>query len=121
MARACCSLYTAAAPAQPTLHPIHPPPHPHTQPHPGKSLLYTAAAGVPPHQILPVCLDVGTNTPSLLEDPGYKGLRSKRVVGADYDAIVEEFVAALQAWRPHVLLQFEASADVFLAGWGLRA
>ncbi|KDD74437.1 malic enzyme, partial [Helicosporidium sp. ATCC 50920] len=73
----------------------------------GKSLLYTAAAGVPPHQVLPVCLDVGTNRTSLLESSSYTGLRRRRVTGADYAAFLDEFVDALRAWRPHVLLQFE--------------
>lgn len=77
----------------------------------GKSLLYTAAAGVPPHQILPVCLDVGTNNKSLLEDPEYKGLRQPRVTGKAFEELVEEFIAALRAWQPHVLLQFEDFAN----------
>lgn len=77
----------------------------------GKSLLYTAAAGVPPHQILPVTLDVGTNNPGLLDDPEYRGLRQRRLSGAAYEALVAEFVAALQAWQPHVLLQFEDFAN----------
>ncbi|PRW57539.1 NADP malic enzyme [Chlorella sorokiniana] len=77
----------------------------------GKSLLYTAAAGVPPHQILPVVLDVGTNNQALLDDPQYAGLRQRRVTGAEYDSLVEEFIRALKAWRPHVLLQFEDFAN----------
>ena len=50
---------------------------------------------------------MGTNNQALLADPAYAGLRQRRVTGPAYDALVEEFVAALQAWRPHVLLQFE--------------
>lgn len=73
----------------------------------GKITLYTAAAGVNPMQCLPVCLDVGTNNQALLDDPQYKGLRQRRCTGTEYDAFVEEFVTALQQWRPHVLLQFE--------------
>ena len=73
----------------------------------GKSLLYTAAAGVPPPQILPVCIDVGTNNAALLADPAYRGLRQRRLGGAAYEAVLEEFVGALQAWRPHVVLQWE--------------
>jgi malate dehydrogenase (oxaloacetate-decarboxylating)(NADP+) len=77
----------------------------------GKSLLYTAAAGVPPHAILPVCLDVGTNNACLLADPAYPGLRHPRLQGAQYRAVTDEFVAALRAWRPHVVLQFEDFAN----------
>ncbi|GBG68540.1 hypothetical protein CBR_g3084 [Chara braunii] len=73
----------------------------------GKILLYTVIGGVDPMVCLPVCLDVGTDNASLLEDPEYKGLRQKRLRGAEYDEFVEEFVSALYAWQEHVLLQFE--------------
>jgi hypothetical protein len=35
-------------------------------------------------------------------------------MGAAYDQLVAEFVAALKAWQPHVLLQFEVGAAL----WG---
>jgi malate dehydrogenase (oxaloacetate-decarboxylating)(NADP+) len=74
----------------------------------GKILLYTTMAGVPPSACLPLCLDVGTNNQALLDDPGYKGLRRARLRGPSYDALVEELVTALRAWRPRgLVLQFE--------------
>jgi len=77
----------------------------------GKSLLYTAAAGVTPSAILPVCIDVGTANASLLNDSSYKGLRQPRLTGAVYEAVLEEFISALKMWRPHVVLQFEDFAN----------
>ena len=40
----------------------------------GKSVVY-GAAGIDPRTILPVTVDVGTNTQRLLEDPLYVGQR----------------------------------------------
>jgi malate dehydrogenase (oxaloacetate-decarboxylating)(NADP+) len=81
----------------------------------GKLALYTACAGVPPTQCLPVMLDVGTENQGLLDDPLYVGLHERRLRGADYDALVEEFVCATQDVFPGVLVQFEdfATAHAF--------
>lgn len=73
----------------------------------GKMALYTALGGIPPHHCLPILLDAGTDNQALLENPIYIGWQHKRVRGAEYDAFIEAFVAAVMKRWPNILLQWE--------------
>jgi len=77
----------------------------------GKLALYSAFGGIDPRRTLPIVLDVGTNNPERLNDPNYLGWRHERIVGQDYDDYVDEFVTALSARFPQVLLQWEDFAQ----------
>jgi len=78
----------------------------------GKLQLYTACAGIDPDQLLPVCLDVGTNNTKLLEDPLYTGLVHERARGKEYDDFIDEFVTAIKdKWGELTLIQWEDFAN----------
>lgn len=73
----------------------------------GKLSLYCAAGGIPPHRVLPVVLDVGTDNEELLNDKFYLGVQEKRMRGKEYYHLVEEFMNAVRYRWPNVLVQFE--------------
>jgi len=73
----------------------------------GKLSLYTACAGIPPHQCLPVMMDIGTNNEEIRNDILYLGYPHVRLEGEAYLEMLEEFVMAIQDKYPKALIQFE--------------
>jgi malate dehydrogenase (oxaloacetate-decarboxylating)(NADP+) len=73
----------------------------------GKLELYTACAGVPPHYLLPMYLDAGTNNEQYLRDPLYLGMRKTRPSTEELYSFVDEFVEAVQEVFPKCCIHFE--------------
>ncbi|MGR3741898.1 malolactic enzyme [Companilactobacillus sp. DQM5] len=73
----------------------------------GKLMVYTAAAGVNPENVLPVVLDAGTNNKELLNDKLYMGNHFERVYGDRYNKFVDTFVETAEKLFPKMYLHFE--------------
>ncbi|HFD0883227.1 TPA: malolactic enzyme [Enterococcus faecium] len=73
----------------------------------GKLMVYTAAAGINPAQVLPVSIDAGTNNEVLLNNPLYLGNRHARVEGETYYEFIDQFVQSATELFPELLLHWE--------------
>ncbi|HFD1652996.1 TPA: malolactic enzyme [Enterococcus faecium] len=73
----------------------------------GKLMVYTAAAGINPAQVLPVSIDAGTNNEELLNNPFYLGNRHARVEGETYYEFIDQFVQSATELFPELLLHWE--------------
>jgi len=73
----------------------------------GKLAVYTAAAGLHPHRVIPVVLDAGTDNRALLAEDMYLGSRHPRVRGEQYDRLIDAYVSAATKLYPHAMLHWE--------------
>jgi malate dehydrogenase (oxaloacetate-decarboxylating) len=73
----------------------------------GKLAVYTLCAGLNPHRVLSIQLDVGTNNKKLLDDPMYLGWRHERLSGQQYDDFIGLFIKAVKQKLPKVYLHWE--------------
>lgn len=73
----------------------------------GKLALYTIGGGIDPQKALPVMFDAGTDNEVLRNDPMYLGYPHPRIKGKQYDALMQEFIEAVQEKFPKAMVQFE--------------
>ncbi|KAH7649141.1 malic enzyme [Cryptosporidium bovis] len=73
----------------------------------GKLSLYVTLGGIDPSKVLPISLDIGTNTNSVVEDKYYLGIKEKRIENEDYYPLMDEITESIFRRWPNVVLQWE--------------
>lgn len=73
----------------------------------GKLSLYVAGAGIRPWSTIPICIDLGTDNEKNLSDPFYLGLRMKRRTQEEATEFMDEFMEAMHAEFPELVIQHE--------------
>tara|TARA_X000000950_G_scaffold287690_1_gene401090 strand:+ start:5184 stop:6887 length:1704 start_codon:yes stop_codon:yes gene_type:complete len=73
----------------------------------GKLMVYIAISNINPSTVLPICLDVGTNNPDLINDPHYMGAKSPRIREEAYFSFVDVVINNLKAVNPDLFIHFE--------------
>jgi malate dehydrogenase (oxaloacetate-decarboxylating)(NADP+) len=73
----------------------------------GKLSLYVACAGIDPHQVLPITIDLGTDNQELREDKFYLGSRRAKHSREEEEAFLDELMVALTKRWPDIVIQFE--------------
>ncbi|WP_045047329.1 NAD-dependent malic enzyme [Rouxiella chamberiensis] len=73
----------------------------------GKLQLYTACAAIAPQALLPVHFDIGTTNEALRADAHYLGLREAPPEESEIDALMDEFMQAVNEVFPGVCVHFE--------------
>eukprot|EP00906_Rhabdomonas_costata_P023322 RCo033576 len=77
----------------------------------GKSSVYVQG-GVSPFQVCPMAVDVGTDTPDLLEDRHYLGIRERRLTEEAYLEVMDRIVEAIEVQWPRAVIQWEGISRV---------
>ena len=73
----------------------------------GKCALYVVGAGLRPRRVLPVLLDMGTNTESIRTNPFYLGQQIPRVDDNVFYGALDRFMEAASNQWPKAVIQFE--------------
>ncbi|KAK3235727.1 hypothetical protein CYMTET_54087, partial [Cymbomonas tetramitiformis] len=73
----------------------------------GKLHLYCAGGGFHPDAALPIQLDLGCDTESVVNADHYLGVRCPRIKGKEHEELVDEFMEAVAKKWPKCIIQFE--------------
>jgi malate dehydrogenase (oxaloacetate-decarboxylating)(NADP+) len=73
----------------------------------GKLSLYVACAGINPHEVLPITIDLGTGNEQLRSNELYLGSRRDKNTREEEESFLDELMESLKKRWPAIVIQFE--------------